>query len=464
MLSLNIGRLLSNLRAALPARELKHASPMPPLIALDRGQRPHWSPRSYHAFAREGSCVEQAADKPLFTLCRRQETELPNAIKLGYVESARDYRQAAVESRRSTGASRRETVISLPVMLNQAAAQAAADRLLFETWTARETASLVLPPSHLALEPGDVVTLVQEGGPLELRIDEISEGHSRSIKATQIDAELYGLHAGALRRGSIAAAAALGEPLALFMELPQLTSSAEPYGLWAAACAEPWSGGLALYRRSGTRFELNRRITAPATMGETLDPLPCGPPGRRQHAAKLRLRLHHGALQSISEEDLLNGGNLAAIGSRELGYELIQFETATLIAPSTYEIASLLRGQLGSAPEILDSRPRGASFVRLNEAATQLAMRSADLGLAIDWRIGPSSRNLGDGAYREETTSLSGLALRPLAPCQLRARRSRDDVLFTWIRQTRAAGGCWPVSSRSPRHSAAFSPTCSMSF
>ena len=44
------------------------------------------------------ACVEHAADKPLFTLRRRQETELPAAIKLTYVESARDYRQAAVES------------------------------------------------------------------------------------------------------------------------------------------------------------------------------------------------------------------------------------------------------------------------------------------------------------------------------------------------------------------------------
>jgi hypothetical protein len=181
-------------------------------------------------------------------------------------------------------------------------------------------------------------------------------------------------------------------------------------------------------------------------MGETLDPLPWGPPGRRLHAAKLRLRLHHGALQSISEEDLLNGGNLAAMGSPERGFEVIQFETATLIAPSTYEISSLLRGQLGSAPEILALRPAGASFVRLDEATTQLAMRSADLGLTIDWRIGPASRNLGDSAYREETTSLSGLALRPLPPCQLRARRSGDDVLFTWIRQTRIDGDSWELA------------------
>ena len=73
-------------------------------------------------------------------------------------------------------------------------------------------------------------------------------------------------------------------------------------------------------------------------------------------------------------------------------------------------------------------------------------MRSADLGLAIDWRIGPASRNLGDGTYREETASLSGLALRPLAPCQLRARRSGDDVLFTWIRQTRIDGDSWELA------------------
>jgi hypothetical protein len=73
-------------------------------------------------------------------------------------------------------------------------------------------------------------------------------------------------------------------------------------------------------------------------------------------------------------------------------------------------------------------------------------MRSADLGLIIDWRIGPVSRNLGDDTYREQTSSLSGLALRPLPPCQLRARRSGDDVLFTWLRQTRIDGDSWELA------------------
>ena len=53
MLNVKIARLLQGLRSMLPPRELKQACPMP-LIALDRGQRPHWSPRSFHAFAREG--------------------------------------------------------------------------------------------------------------------------------------------------------------------------------------------------------------------------------------------------------------------------------------------------------------------------------------------------------------------------------------------------------------------------
>ena len=173
-------------------------------------------------------------------------------------------------------------------MLSQAAAQAAADRLLFETWIARESANLVLPPSHLALEPGDVVTLFQEeGSPLELRIDEISEGDSRTIKATQVDAELYDLRAGTIRPGSVATRPALGEPLSLFMELPQLSSSNEPYGLWAAACAEPWSGGPRRLSPVGKPVQLNARITAPATMGETLDRsgTVLAPPARRETKA-----------------------------------------------------------------------------------------------------------------------------------------------------------------------------------
>jgi hypothetical protein len=231
------------------------------------------------------------------------------------------------------------------------------------------------------------------------------------------------------------------------MDLPLLTSSADEHGLWVAAFADPWPNGLSVYRKSGERFELNRTVAQSSVMGETLDILPAGPLGRRDRAAKLRVDLYRGALQSIDAEDLLNGGNLAAVGDTENGFEIIQFETANLVGASTYEISRLLRGQLGSSSEMLDERPAGATFVLLDKSVTQLAMSGADLGLSITWRTGPASRSHGDVTYRDDVILPLGRALRPLPPCRLQARRlSSGDVRFTWLRQTRIDGDSWELA------------------
>lgn len=390
-------------------------------------------------------CIEEHADRPLYTLQRMQETELPASVKLTYIESGRDYRQAAVESRRSTGSSRRETAIALPAMLSQSIAQTSADAILFDTWNGRETASFVLPPSWLRLEPGDGIALIQDHGALPLRIEEISEGYSRAVKARQIDSEIYGAGSGVSRKTYAGSVSALGPPAVVYMDLPLLASSSNEHGLWLAASSDPWSSGLAVYRKLGDRFDLNCNISAPSIIGETLDPLPSGPLWRRSRDTKLHVQLYRGALQSVSQEEMLNGGNLAAIGDDTSGFEILQFEQANLVGPSTYEVSILLRGQLGSSPEMLAARPAGSSFILLDKSVTQLSMTAADLGLSITWRAGPASRSYGDAAYREDVNVPSGRALRPLPPCRLKARRSNGDVEFTWLRQTRVDGDNWEL-------------------
>ena len=37
------------------------------------------------------------------------------------------------------------------------------------------------------------------------------------------------------------------------------------------------------------------------------------------------------------------------------------------------------------------------------------------------------------------------LGLRPLSPCQLRARRDGADVVFSWVRRTRIDGDSWEI-------------------
>ncbi|MEQ9121493.1 MAG: phage tail protein, partial [Alphaproteobacteria bacterium] len=103
--------------------------------------------------------VDPDGAAPGWKLTRGQETELPVSAKLTYIDGGADYRQAAVEARRLAGGSQRVASAALPMVLTQAEAQAIADVWLQKTWEERERAALNLPPSLIALDPGDRVTL-----------------------------------------------------------------------------------------------------------------------------------------------------------------------------------------------------------------------------------------------------------------------------------------------------------------
>jgi hypothetical protein len=64
--------------------------------------------------------------------------------------------------------------------------------------------------------------------------------------------------------------------------------------------------------------------------------------------------------------------------------------------------------------------------------------------LPLNWRYGPSTRNIGDTTYATSTHTFSALALRPLSPVHLKAQRaSNGDLTVTWIRRTRVGGDNW---------------------
>ena len=103
--------------------------------------------------------VEADPREPLYALTRAQETELPAALKLNYVESGLDYRSAAVEAKRQGGSSLRDVRLDLPCAVDQAQAQIRAEVGLQESWAARQGAELIVPPSLYQLEAGDVLSL-----------------------------------------------------------------------------------------------------------------------------------------------------------------------------------------------------------------------------------------------------------------------------------------------------------------
>ncbi len=388
--------------------------------------------------------VEVRPGADLLSLTRGQETDLPAAARLSFSALEGDYRQAVAQSRRLVGASGRLAEAQLALVMESGHAARIADTWLFEAWAARERVRLALPPSHLALEPGDIISLVHAGRTRLLRITEIGERGVRDIQALGIDPSIYAGGAVAERPDDRRDLRRVGPVLGVFLDLPLLTGNEAPETGYFAAARQPWSGPAALYRSPDLDgFTLAARVGRGAVTGVTLNDLPPGPEWRPDLAARVSVRLDAGALASTTRRNLLAGANAAAIMGLDGEWEVLQFETATLVAPSTYALSGLLRGQAGTERAMRATIPTGTRFVLLDAALTPVPLTSSDLGLPLNWRYGPASLDLGDATYASATHAFQAVGLRPLSPVHIRGRRTGGDIAISWIRRTRSGGDNW---------------------
>ncbi len=390
--------------------------------------------------------VETRADAPLYQLTRGQETDLPCAAKITYIDADRDYAQGSAEGRRIAGASGRVSSAQMPVVTTYASARAMAETMVQEAWAARERAAFTLPPSRLALDPADLVTLAAGARSQTLRLTGLHLGEAIEAEALSIEPQLYGPFAAPARDASPAATITYGTQAAAFLDLPLIRGDEVPYAGGVAAYGSPWPGGVAFYRSPATSgYELAALASTPATMGTTASDFYGGPTGRWDHGNVLRVVLSGGQLASAEELLVLGGANLAAVENADGEWEVIQFASAALVSGSTYDLSGFLRGQYGTEGVMRDPLPAGARFVLLDMAITQVDMTSDDVGLSYNWKYGPASYDIGHAAYVSKPGfAFRGVGLRPLSPCHVRGGfDGGGDLLLTWKRRTREGGDSW---------------------
>jgi hypothetical protein len=391
--------------------------------------------------------VESKPNADLITLTRAQETDLPASARVSYSASESDYRQAVAEARRLVGASGRVALAELPVVMEATQASQVAEAWLFEAWAARDRAAFSLPPSRLAVEPGDTLSIDIAGKSRLLRIAEIGDHGARDIEARSIDPDVYGGVSPITRPSAPPPDVLTGQPFGLFLDLPLLTGSESPHAGYVAAAQRPWPGAVAFLRSPETSgFSLRATVTAAVTTGVTLDPLLAGPEGRLDRATRLRVTLDYGQLQSVTHLAMLGGANAAAIRNADGAWEVLQFETAELVSPATYELSNLLRAQAGTDGAMTASLPAGARLSLLDRALAPVDMSPDDIGLAFNWRFGPASRDIGHASYVAAIHAFTGAGLRPYSPVHVRGTRTGGDLTITWTRRTRTGGDSWSAS------------------
>jgi hypothetical protein len=382
-------------------------------------------------------------------LTRAQETELPQALKWTLARADADYETAQVEARRITVDTTRIAAESFPVAVPPEEAERRCRRALMEAWTGRETAAFRLPPSRLALDPGDVVALENDGRQIEYRIVAIADAEARGIEAVRQDREDHDLPPGMPRPATPARPAVWGAPEVAFLDLPQLTEDQPAHAPLIAVAANPWPGEIAVWKSPGEDgFTHVTSLGTEATMGRLAGDLPPGPTSRFDHDNALLVDLASGTLESVTDLALFAGANALAIESAPGTWEVLQAGSAELVGPGRYRLTRLLRGQRGTEGAMATLAPAGARVVLLDEALAALPIAEAELGLPATWRIGPASLPWTDATFVAEVFTPMGVGLRPFSAVHVeqpwRSAREPGDLTIRWTRRSRAlAADSW---------------------
>lgn len=420
-----------------PMRLRDALSPLTEAFALDpveRGDHVKMLSRSGRAVAALApGDLALPDDGPTETQTRVLEPAA-EALRLRFIDAARDYQVGALVVRREAGQGSRDA--DAPIVLAASEAEAVARRMLAADEAARRARIVRLSPSAaLRFEAGDRLAL--DGATWRAQRLDLDERPRVTLVPV-----LAGFGVGGGVDWTPAPPRDPAAPPVLYvLDLPSdgvLADEARPL---VAAAGEPWRP-LDVHAGAGVEtLKVRARLAAPATLGQTLSDLPPASPHRLSRTS-LTVRMEGDSLASAPLAAVLAGDNVLAVRAPSGDWEVIAFQVAELVAPDTWTLSGLLRGQRdGAASEAVI--PAGAPVVRLDEAVVPMAVAAFERGTPLVVRAAPAGGPPAGAAMTEVSTVWTGRALRPLAPAHLRKRLVGGDLRLTWIRRARVGGDVW---------------------
>ena len=379
---------------------------------------------------------------------RAQETELPQILKWAFGREDEEYDPTQVEARRSIAASTRVQSESFPMAIPPEEGERRCRRALQEAWGGRETTSFSLPPSRMALDACNVVSISHDGRTYDFQIMSLADADSRRIEGVRRDRLAYDLPPGAPRDKPVLPTPTIfGELDIRFMDLPQLPSQQPAHRPFIGIYTAPWPGEISVRQSPDiSSFDGLTEVTTPGVYGETLDSLGSGPLDVWDDANTVTVQLESGSLQSVTDIELLSGANAFAIETAPGEYEIVQAANAALVATNTYELSRLLRGQRGTEAQMVGNLPAGAAVIKLDTIAA-LPLTPTDVGIEYNYAFQGGNLPgyfdiLGVASGTSIEFTATGRGLQPFSPCNVRqpylTERTPGDLEITWIRRSRS--------------------------
>jgi putative tail protein len=377
-------------------------------------------------------------------IVRRGLASLPGEASIAYHDIARDYQAGLQRAVRpgGRGADRRAAAAAL----SAADAKALVDHRLAALWAARATATIAAGWRALPLRPGH--RIAPEGLAGAWRVRRWTLG-PMTVTLELVRAPGAPPPATAASPGRITGEPDLahGPTLVRLLDLPLGDGAAgRPLLLIAAAGAEAgWRrAALSASFDLGASWQAAGATAAPAALGTAATAL--APAGSalfdRESAVEVALASEAMWLESRSDDALVDGANLAALGG-----ELIQFGEAEPLGGGRFLLSRLLRGRRGTE-HAAASHAAGEDFVLIEP--DRLAALEAPAG-SIGGEARIMASGVGDVAEAAlAAAAIEGAALRPPSPVHLEAvETGAGDLIIRWVRRSRQ-GWAWLSGADTP--------------
>lgn len=409
------------------------------------------------------SFVSTESDPNGFSMTRTQTSELPKSVTIDFIDINNDYETSSLDAKRHQTTNKDVASVRLPISLSSDYVRGLADSLLHQAWIARENGAVNLPPSMFKLDPGDGITFPLGDRVAQGRVQSIDTGEFREVSFQAFDLSLYTLPVYPNLGGRGILTQVPGFPELYVMDIP-LYSGDEP-SHWSprlATYARPWPGTVAVFQDQGDGTEewvLVRSLNLENVMGAIVGTVPTAKTGVWLRNQTITVRLLGGTLGSLSETQVLNGGNICAMQNDSGHWELFQYTTASLNPDGTYTLTGLIRGQLGTEWVMNeDAINDGNQFVKLENqfsidpaTAPYFPLTPGDRDVEQSVRFGSAYKSIDDdNAYLELTFTAEAMAKKPYAPVHLKAKWNLDvneDIALSWVRRTRFEGDPWEVAN-----------------
>lgn len=387
---------------------------------------------------------EYGNDPPsIFKETRVPYKELPNEVRLKYLNLDKDYAEAEEYARRNSTDASNRNVESLETsqVMSAVESKTVAERILYVALARGINYELFLPVGYLAYDPGRfMICELREGAIASFLIvkKELGANYLLRLEAVSYDPSVYDVQV-ILPPPAYIPSSSIPNPgntTLLILDIPLVKDSDVDNGLYVASGGgEDWtSGSLYASNNGGVSYDLVKFLATSSTFGTCNTTLATGTTTGTDTSNTLTVTLTSGELTSVTAADLSNGTNKALVGN-----EVIQFQTAALVGAKKYTLSKLLRGRRGTEWAV-GGHVANERFVLLTgDYLERIQGQVSDLGQPRLFKA------LTDGQALDDVTAVTitpvGVDLKPYAPINVTATKDPPgNITITWTRRDRHAG------------------------